>query len=531
MTEHKARIKKLTDDSKILSIGSLFRGVGNKTWSIDIGFNGGVSDSLQFGNIPILARKRVLNATEQYKKAGSALLLSVADAKEWVVKKASECPAYRSHKHGKDGDQNCFVAKVGEKQVFIPQLELARILFYHDPFMARLSLLHNSLYEDFMLSTNEDGQPLVIVREGAEYPISYFNRDDNRRFLSWVLLDSDARSSFESIYQYLLCSHKLSDSYERWAFQFAPPALTGASLTVRGWNDSDSSSFFVWEITHLTNLPSQIDGEVDFFHPKYARKMGGKPTTGDGKQGRVPDQYEIDDEELSDADKATVYLISEKTRISFKSPFITNRVAEKTKAVSHIIGDSDDEVLSKELSVNEREQGGNFPGGSWNNLKDETDDAHLYLGKFKSFLDMVNVLVSSYNFKLVEKRISKLPELGRSNKHLLFDTQNPRCIVYVTLEYHEKQYTLLEIDTSDDIVSLSTMLISSKSGWIKANFENVQYLIMKASLGWPHKFFTKYIEKPNFIGISHPQSKHPGMLAPEAINPWAARVEGWIQSR
>lgn len=531
MTEHKARIKKLADDSKILSIGSLFRGVGNKTWSIDIEFNGGVSDSLQFSNIPILARKRMLNATEQYKKAGSALLFSIVDAKEWAVKKASECPAYRSHKYGKDGDQNCFVAKVGEKQIFIPQLELARILFYHDPFMARLSLLHNSLYEDFMLSTNEDGQPLVVVREGVEYPISYFNRDDNRRFLSWVLLDSDARSSFESIYQHLLRSHKLSDRYERWAFQFAPPALTGASLTVRGWNDSDSRSFFVWEITHLTNLPSQIDGEVDFFHPKYARKTGGKPSTGDGKQGREPDQYEIDDEELSDADKATIYLISEKTSISFKSPFITNRVAEKTKAVSHVIGDSDNKVLGKKLSVNERDQGGDLPGGSWNNLKDETDDAHLYVGKFKSFLEMVNVLVNTHNFKLVEKRISKLPVSGRSKKHLLFDTQNPRCMVCVTLEYHGKQYMLLEIDTSDGIASLSTMLISSKSDWIKANLENVQHLIMKASLGWPNNFLTKHTGKSNFIGIPHPQSKHFGMLPPEAIKPWAARVEGWIQSR
>jgi hypothetical protein len=393
--KHKARFKGLNDDSKVLGIGSLLRGKDKNTWLINVDFSGEPSQSMKFSNIPVLARKRVLNPTKHYDLAGLSTSLFIENTKKWEVAKASDCPAYNTHKYSKDRDQQCFVVLDRSRRVFIPQLEMARVLFYHDPFMARLSLQHNALAEDFILEKRSDGQPLINVREGSEYPLSYFNREDNRRFLSWVLLDEAARASFDSIKIHLIKNQYEQNNYQYWTFQFTPPPLEGVELSARGWEDSNSDSFFVWEINKLDNLPSDIEGEIDFYHPGYERKVGGKPTKGDGKKGEAPDQYDLDDDELSDSDRATMALISDQVSVSFKKPHITNRIPSKTKAVYRLIGDGQKEILNKDtdLSANEKEESGSLQSGAWNNLDDQTDDTHLYLGKFQSFLNMVEILV------------------------------------------------------------------------------------------------------------------------------------------
>ena len=528
MSKSKARFKKLDDDSKILGVGSLFRGVDRKGWAINIDLTGKKPQSIQFSNIPVLARKRVFNPTVVAKPAGLPIEFVIGNAQEWEVAKASDCPAFNAHHHGNDGNQNFFVDNVDRKRVFIPQLEMARVLFYHDPFLARLSLQHDALSEDFMLGYRDDGQPLIVVREGAEYPVSYFNRDDNRRFLSWVLLDSDARASFESISKNLVQNQYQKGGYLRWNFQFSPPSLTGVRLGARGWSDNDTGSFFVWEITRLDYLPSEVEGEIDFYHPGYERKIGGKPTKGDGKQSQAPDEFDLDDDELSDSDKATLALISEQVSVSFRNPHITNRVAQKTKTVNNLIGDGDKEVLDKDLSPNEKEESGALPGGAWNNLDDQTDDAHLYVGKFKSFFSAIELLTSKHGCRKVSDRLVKLPKVGEGKKHWLNDTQNRRCIAIVELEHGGKAYSILEIDTSDGAAKLSTMLLTSPLGWVLSNEKVTLQRIMKKSLGWPTDYFKDQLGKAAFTGIPHPKSKHSGSLPPESIEPWAQRIANWI---
>jgi hypothetical protein len=98
---------------------------------------------------------------------------------------------------------------------------------------------------------------------------------------------------------------------------------------------------------------------------------------------------------------------------------------------------------------------------------------------------MVDCLVAKHGFKLVRKDLAKLPKFGDGKKHWLVDTQNPRCLANVELEFNNKFYTLLEIDTSDGAAKLSTMLLKSAPGWISKNEKKVLQRIMKKSLGWP----------------------------------------------
>lgn len=531
MSKHKARFKNLRDDAKVLGLGNLFRRNGKKSWAINVDFNGGLSQGLQFSNAPVLARKRILNPTKQYKSGvgGRPINLKIENAQKWGIAKASDCPAYWAHTHGRDENQLCFVAKSGNTRVFIPQLEMARVLFYHDSFLARLSLQHNALAEDFMVEMRDGGRTMIVVREGAEYPVCYFNRDSNRRFLSWVLLDRAARASFESISAHLMNNRYQHNNYQHWSFQFIPPSLSGVELEAYGWEDPDSATSLVWQISKLDNLPSEIEGIIDFYHPGYERQVGGKPVKGDGSQGEAPEQFELDDDELSDTDKATMELMSDQVTVSFKNPHLTNRVPSKTKPVKNITGDGEDEVLDNDLSPNEKEESGDLPGGAWNNLDDQSDDAHLYLLKFESFFKMVDCLIAQHGFKLVSKETKKLPKLGDGKKHWMTDTQNPRRLANVELKLGSQFYTLLEIDTSDGAAKLSTMLLKSAPGWVSDNQKQILLRIMKKSLGWPTDYFKEQLGEKTYEGIPHPQSKHSGALPPEVIAPWAQRIVNWIE--
>lgn len=529
MSKHKARFKKLGDNYKILGLGGLFRSNGNKSWAINVDFNGGISQSMQFSNIPVLARKRILNPTQQYNTAaGRHINFTIENAQTWEIAKASDCPAYKAHRHGRDENQLCFIVRNGNNRIFIPQLEMARVLFYHDPFLARLSLQNNALAEDFIIGSGDFGRPLIVVREGAEYPMYYFNRDDNRRFLSWVLLDRAARKSFESIGTYLTNNQYQKNDYKHWNFQFTPPPLSGTEVEANGWEDINSATSFVWQISKLYNLPSTMRWAIDFFHPGYERQVGGKPTKGGGNVGEAPEQFELDDDELSDTDKATMDLMSDLVTVSFKTPHITNRVSSKTKSVKNITAEGGDEVLNNDLSPNEKEESSDLPGGAWNNLDDQTDDEHLYMRRFNSFFKMVDCLVAQHGFKLVSKETRKLPKLGDGKKHWMTDTQNPRCLAIVELRFGNRFYTLLEIDTSDGAAKLSTMLLQSTSGWVSDNEKQILQRIMKKSLGWPTDYFKDQLGEKTYIPIPHPQSKHSGVLPPEVIEPWAQRIVNWI---
>lgn len=60
-------------------------------------------------------------------------------------------------------------------------------------------------------------------------------------------------------------------------------------------------------------------------------------------------------------------------------------------------------ISGNELSSNEKEDSGNLPRVAWNNLDDQTDDVHLYLSEFHSFLEMVGYLESSHNCTALKK--------------------------------------------------------------------------------------------------------------------------------
>ena len=100
-----------------------------------------------------------------------------------------------------DSIKDAFIFNDGKGPlVVLPQLELARVLFLHDNYMSRICLDHGKLSSDFNVTiTNGDWR--IDVMPPSSYPLEAYNDERCRRFLSWILIDPDARDAFESIHQ------------------------------------------------------------------------------------------------------------------------------------------------------------------------------------------------------------------------------------------------------------------------------------------------------------------------------------------
>ncbi|UWX57755.1 hypothetical protein NY406_00195 [Chlorobaculum sp. MV4-Y] len=149
----------------------------------------------------------------------------------------------------------------------LPQLELARVLFFHHAYLARLSLINQRLAQEFdVLQTTGANKAQLNILPTCTLPLYVRENYALRRALAWILLDDDARRSFESIARYQLQHGYDTEQYRLWCFSFDPPRLEGVELTVRGHFDQKLQAFFftrymafsVWPATLLALLSLSI---------------------------------------------------------------------------------------------------------------------------------------------------------------------------------------------------------------------------------------------------------------------------------
>ena len=87
------RFEKVSDDTTILAIGSLFRRIDNSQWGINLDLSPkAATASLRLSNIPVLARKRVLNPTQKHKSAGFRLSFTIESSATWQRRYLGDFP-------------------------------------------------------------------------------------------------------------------------------------------------------------------------------------------------------------------------------------------------------------------------------------------------------------------------------------------------------------------------------------------------------------------------------------------------------
>ena len=530
------KFTQLTDDVSIQGIGDFFKKEEESTWRINLGFYPKQAKSfLTISNAPVLVRKRVLNPTSESKPAGLGLSFSIVDTFKWVVKKLGEYPVIDKVKFI-EKEQLCFVFEIDSGiSIYLPQFELARALFLHDAYLSRTALETASLKAEFDVITDSAFKTARInILPSSGYPRKSLEDYQSRRLLSWILVDKEARRSFDSIgwYQTLYSANK--NGYLHWNFQFKPPPLRSAKLEVRGWKDVASKTFFVYEITAIQNITVNIPETVEIYHPKFVESLEVKGVGGGMGAGIQIEDYEIQEGESANSDQPHHIIQAPSVKFSFANPFKTVKVARKEQnRTSDSATEETPEIASNEVSIEEPTRSGQLASADWNIDSDETEDVHLYANKFDCFQKMLDHLVGQHGCIIISKHLRKLPHLARCKKHLLTNDGNPRCIAVVEILVESKTFYVLEVDTSDAINALSTqiLLLNLPEDWTKQLIE-IERALIKKSLVWPNNLFTRCCGEGNFKGVLHPKSPASGLglLDPESIEHWAGRFYRLIKA-
>jgi len=408
----------------------------------------------------------------------------------------------------------------------LPQFELARALFFHDGYLSRTAMTPDVLQAEFDVMVNKDtGIASIDVMPSCTYKIDYFNEPSCRRLLSWVLINDNARRSYESIGRYQLLEGKELGKYRVWDFKFDPPSLENTRFSVKGWFNPDLNTMFVHEIEGLAGIPIDLPEKVLFSHPNFTKDVSGKGNGGYAAGAEHPDEHNIDDEASANVDNKTVILKPPIITMSFDKAVETIKVAKKNRISSNAKQDDDaPETASKDVSTDETTTTGELPNADWDNVDDQTDDSHLYLSKFKSFFKLLELLKTKQGCEVIIYPLRKLPKLPRCKKHLLTIDATPRCLAVAKIVFNSVTYHVLEVDTSDADKPLSTKLLRIES---LDNFElglkELEELLVKGSLRWPTELFNKWCREGNHKGIPHPSSKQKGMIEPSDIVHWAER--------
>jgi hypothetical protein len=535
---HDIRIEGLEDDTVISAFGSLFRRFNGSKWFINIKFYPAQEKySLSISQAPILARKRTLNPTESYKQAGYQITFKITDTNSWKICRVSDCPILTEAQRNMTAQEFCFYFINSEgNHVYLPQFELARALFFHDAYLARAAMNPETLRLEFDIVKDEMGDGIKInILTTATYPLISFDNIAARNILSWILVDPNARKSFESIGKYQNLNATESKGYRHWHFQFDPPLLDNAVITARGQFDKDTETFFVYEISSVNNLSHNLPEQVHFFSPKFKEYVRGKGSAVYAVAGNLPEEFTLNDGEDASADSRPIMLHVPEVEFGFNNPFKTRRVYEKKQFGPAGRKDEDSGIQRNEaVSSEESSVSGETPQADWDMDKESSENFELYASKFDCFMKILDILQHNHGCIIISRQIRTLPKLARCNLHLLKSEDTPRCMAVVEIQYENIKTYLLEVDTSDAAKPLSTLLVTVKDPkmWVY-QLEELEKLLIKRSLRWPSTYLKKIVINKQFCRIPHPKSEssNKGLLDPDSIVKWAARIAGWLSKR
>ncbi len=526
------QIEQLEDDTTLHGIGTLFRRIDGSAWGINIGlFPRQDARSLRFSTAPILARKRLYNQKSKSPPGGWKDSFISANLAHWETCTIADCPAYQNKY---DRGQYCFKIQLeNERTIFIPQFELARALFLHDGYLAKTSLELNQLDMEFDVQVDKDKSKAEIhVMPFSNYPLKSLNEPDARSILSWILINDEARQSFNSIAKNQLKHGMETNGYRRWDFRFDPPPVKGAEFILRGIFDQETQSMFVFEIIGIKNITVELPELVEFYHPDFKEYVRGNGQGGAGPSVEPPEDHNVHDGEDASGNNEQIILRPPVVSFEFNKPFRTIRKPEKKHPRPS--GRKNDDELGEQdggdVSVEEANAAGRLPGADFDAVENVTDNSAIYANKFDCFKKMLDLLVSKHGCQ-VSVALRKLKRRGRSKKHILSTTGESRCLLDVTIKKNGSVYHALELDMSDDGKYLSTILLKlpSEEHW-PVQVDSIEAELQRLGLRWPTKTLKKFCGRGNYNCIPHPETKstHKGNLDPASVEHWATRFFSWI---
>ena len=501
------RFKNIENNSELLHLGDLFRSTTAKYWRINAWLSPIQNKRYAaFSNLPMLARGRVLNATGEKPKRDRA---SCSITRDSIISECNlnEFPefAYASLAKVEARQKGFLIETPGKPSFIIPQLELARVLFLHSGYLCRAALTSETLAHEFDVQERlNEGKVIVNVLKLSAFPKNAFDDAGTRRMLAWLLIDRNARKSFESIFRHYKQFSRVNNGWEMWTFSFEPPQMFGWSFTFHGRADEASNKFFVEEITDLTfhgSLPDRVLFQHDSFKRYEDKPHGGTPNGSPWTQR--PDEHEINDEETASNNNEPVILRNDTHTINFLGHTQTAKVNQVVESDTGASNPEPNEVASEEVSTDEPTEGGKLPAADFTGPNDATDLTRMCESRFEAFNHMLELLQKN-GVTLLSKETTALPQSGRGQKHLL-KSGEPRVICCAEVSFEGRHAYILEVDTSDGVSKLSSKVFRvSATKWSEVSCDLIQGITEK-KLSWPSTLIGENFNEEDVSNINHPR--------------------------
>jgi hypothetical protein len=387
--------------------------------------------------------------------------------------------------------------------VHIPQIEFARVLFFHNAYLARNCIDQGVLSREFWIQNVQDDSVLVNVLPISSLPLKIFENEGQRRLLAWVLIDKNARCSYESIAKNFTEEVQETEDKKSWSFGFSPPLIDNISLDTRGWLNKKTGNYYVHEIIGINNISSSLPKKVQFFSERFKASMRGGGTGKVAKPNGPASSDTIDDQQEADLDTKTKIIEVPTISFSFATPIETRKVVKKR--VSGAQGSETEgyeDLVELDLSADEATIDGTACQADFSGLDDDSDVLELYMQRFEAFKLLIKRLSEQPNIDCHEE-LRFLPAIGRSRLHRTIDG-NKRSLLEVKVKTDKSQFVVLEIDTTDNSKPISTLIIKINNlDYWDDHMDELLILVVKRSLRWPK---TSYLKKFGTVQtLNHPQ--------------------------
>jgi len=511
----------------ITHIGGLFKG-SRSQWCINLQCSPKQKKGYtNFSNAAMLIRGKKLNCNErQLSRPNLVIKLSDQDSLTASTLKDFNDLTTDPKLAYFEGIQPSFVIeRPNQATIHLPQFELARTLFLINSYFCRASLSTTTVQHEFEVIQNDE-ENLIVFLENNTMPLKLVNQKGTQGLLAWLLLDPDAKRSFESICRNFNTQLKYDKDWQKWIFRFNPPPMDGWTLHLRGRYNTSQDAFLVEEIVGI-EIDTDIPTNITFSHPSFIQIKTERQKSGQGHKPNYSDSLDstIEDDATASIEQGVRILNGNESWVSFMKPLEIHKKGKVRITGQKVQTDNDDDEtdLGHLVSTDEANIAGDLPAADVGGKKDYTNYDQKYAQRYNDFNSMVEILQTEHQCVLYESTTRELIQIGRSECHRIGENK-PRTIKFVHLSQNDKDFLLIELDTSDGIKSISTKLIYLTTDDWKIHIDDIKKHLVAKSLSWPNELFDDVFGEDAHTYIIHPRLSAQEKKSTESINNWATRV-------
>jgi hypothetical protein len=349
--------------------------------------------------------------------------------------------------------------------VEIRQLEVARTLFFHNIHFVKTAFRQNGLASLAQVTENEF-ETVIKINNISNYPVSRLRSRAECQHFAWLILDKNARKSFNSILK-----NWMESDVDIHEFRFQPPPMIRWKIEGYGhYVDRAGEKVFVMdEITDLSNPDLFHTKKVIIDHPRSKNIIVSEPSN-----GIPPIIRRTDDDPLLDLSVDPVFgkRIDLVTESNFSFVFAANPTVK--------VKDNGDESQVKPRVDAESEK--TVEKSSVGDIDERGEACELDYGINQSEDDIMNDLVEADptdKFRIFEKVMHQLGEhpgfnLNKVNCYKMPNPKSGRLAVTRTkvgkivqchvavVKYSKTPFIIIEIDTENMKTdhSISTLIVA-----------------------------------------------------------------------